>query len=153
MHLKLSFAKMAAILSNGDEFKWVDHDLHFVLVIPTRLNSAKLRSIFFLFFSWNFASSNSTWFFHFDQNAYVHIYTTSVNVDFIPPIMCSNEQMFHIHLIWLLAIIALLHKYIHFDHFLVPGTFLIWYGFFCSVLVSVTTNVMCMFKFNIYDNG
>ena len=105
------------------------------------------------FSSWNIASSNSTWFFHFNQNAYVHIYTTSVKVDFIPPIMCPNEQMFHIHLSWLLAIIALLQKYIHFDHYLVPGTFLIWYGFFCSVLVSVITNVMCMFKFNIYGNG
>ena len=94
-------------------------------------------------------------FFHFNQNAYVHINTTSVKVDFIPTIMCSNEQMFHIHLSWLLAIIALLHKYVLFDHYLVPGTstFLIWYGFFCSVLVSVITIVMCMFKFYIYDNG
>ena len=149
MHLKLSFAKMAAILSKGDEFKWVDYDLHFVLVIPTRLNSAKLGGIFFL------GISLHQTFFHFNQNAYVHINTTSVKVDFIPTIMCSNEQMFHIHLSWLLAIIALLHKYVHFDHYLVPGTstFLIWYGFFCSVLVSVITIVMCMFKFYIYDNG
>ena len=81
------------------------------------------------------------------------LYTTSVKVDFIPPIMCSNEQMFHIHLSWLLALIALLHKCIHFDHYLVPGTFLIWYGVFWCVLVSVITIVMCVFKFTIYDNG
>ena len=102
-------------------------------------------------FSWNIASTNSTWFFHFNQNAYVHIYTTSVKVDFIPPIMCSNEQMFRIHLSWLLAIIALVHKYIHFEHYLVPGTFLIRYGFLCSVLVSVTTNVCLSLTFLIMD--
>ena len=66
------------------------------------------------------------------------LYTTSVKVDFTPPIMCSNEQMFHINLSWLLALIALssLHKCIHFDHYLVPGTFLIWYGVFWCVSFS-----------------
>ena len=117
---------------------------------PREMSSNELTMTFFFL-----GISLHQTFFHFNQNAYVHINTTSVKVDFIPTIMCSNEQMFHIHLSWLLAIIALLHKYVHFDHYLVPGTstFLIWYGFFCSVLVSVITIVMCMFKFYIYDNG
>ena len=147
MHLKLSFAKTAAILSKGDEFKWVDYDLHFCLSHSYQAQQCKTWGYFF---SWNIASSN---FFPFQSKCLCSYKYYLSKGGFHP-----THHVFKWTNVSLSSKLAtsyncILHKYVHFDHYLVPGTFLIWYGFFCSVLVSVITIVMCMFKFNINDNG